>query len=249
MTRRGTRLVCGALAAIPAIAGASLAQSPVPFTKSDLYFELNATDGDAGLHGILDGDAWKTTRIKGPGGTFDVIRAIANQDSPEFGMTELFFESNEPPLDERSFAELLTLFPPGTYTFTGTTTANQPMRGSDVLTRAMPCPPVVQRPRVVDGDLSIRWRLRPGSYNPDTGVCSAANAVTPVVVQVFVEFTNTITDRSRQFAVDMPPRARTVEVPDEFLLGVNPDNTEAKAEVLVVDRSGNRTAIEVEFEL
>jgi hypothetical protein len=47
----------------------------------------------------------------------------------------------------------------------------------------------------------------------------------------------------------MPPNARRVETPDELLFGVNPETTEAKAEVLVVAPDGNRTAIEVEFEL
>jgi len=242
------KTLLAATAAFAALTASASAQS-VAFTKSDIYFELNATDGDAGLHGILDGPAWKSARIKGPGGTFDVIRAQSNQDSPEFGMTELFFESNEPPLDERSFAELIALFPAGVYMFVGQTTANEPMRAVDTLTTAMPCPAVVRPPRLVSGDLAISWRLQRGSYDPDTGVCSAGNAVTPIFIQAFFELSNPITGESRKFAVDLPATARTVEVPEELLLGIDFDDFDEKAEVIVVGTGGNRTAIEVEVEL
>ncbi len=237
-----------ATAAFAALTASASAQS-VAFTKSDIYFELNATDGDAGLHGILDGPAWKSARIRGPGGTFDVIRAQSNQDSPVFGMTELFFESNEPPLDERSFAELIALFPGGVYKFVGQTTANEPMRGEDTLLTAMPCPPVVRTPRLVNGDLLITWRLQRGSYNPDTGVCSPGNAVPTAFIQAFFELSNPDTGEARKFSVELGPDARSVEVPEELLLGIDLEVFEEKAEVLVVGVGGNRTAIEVEVEL
>lgn len=247
MTKHITPLIAAA-AAFGAM-DTALAQT-VPFSKSDIYFELNATDGDIGLHGILDGDSWRVATIKGPGGAFNVLRAVPNQASPEFGMTELFFESNEPALDERSFAELVALFPPGVYDFIGTRAEdNARMTGRDVLSTAMPCPPIVQTPRLVDDDLTIRWRPRAGSYNPDTGVCSSANPVAVAAYQVVVELTDTITGFSRKVTVDLPPSARRVEAPDELLLGVDPDNTEAKAEVLVIAPDSNRTAIEIEFDL
>lgn len=245
MLRRKTAIA--ATASISAMLGGANAQ--VEFSKHDIYFELNATDGDAGLHGILDGDAWASAKIKGPGGTFDVIRAISNQDSPEFGMTELFFESNEPPLEERSFAELITLFPPGNYKFVGVTTANEAMVAWDILSVAMPCPPVVRVKRDAEGDMLIRWRLQPGDYNPDTGVCSQTNPVTPALVQAFFSVENEDIGLSRTFSVDLDPATRRVEVPDEFFFGVDPDEVDAKAEVIVVAPDGNRTAIEIEVEL
>lgn len=236
------------LAATSVLAGPAFAQA-IPFTKHDLYYELNATDGDVGLHGILDGDSWKTATIRGPGG-FTVLRAVPSQASPEFGMTELFFESNEPPLEQRSFAELVALFPPGTYQFFGTTAeSNQPMRASDVLATAMPCPPTVQTPKPANGDLSIRWRVNQGRYDPDTGVCSASGPVKVVLIQAFFELENPDTGEARRFSVELPPTARTVEVPDELLLGIDFNDFDEKAEVIVVGADGNRTAIEVEVEL
>lgn len=226
------------------------AQSAEPFSKSDLYFELNATDRDVGLHGILDGDSWRVATIRGPGGAFNVLRAVPNQASPEFGMTELFFESNEPPIDERSFAELIALFPPGAYSFVGRRAEdNALMTGSDVLSTAMPCPAIVPTPRLVSGDLIVRWRPRPGSYDPDTGVCASANPVSVAYYQVVVELADTQTGFVRKVELQMPPNARSVEAPDELLIGVNPSTTDAKAEVLTVAPDGNRTAVEIEFEL
>lgn len=249
MTRLKLRFFCAAASAL-AMANAASAQMAIPFSKHDLYFELNATDGDVGLHGILDADSWKVATIKGPGGTFNVLLAVPNQASPEFGMTELFFESNEPPLEDRSFAELITLFPPGTYSFVGTAAeSNRPLFATDVLTTAMPCPPRVRTPQVVDGELVINWRPQKGSYDPDTGVCSTVNPVKLDRFEVVVEFTDEETEISRKFTVELPPSARTVEVPDEFLASVDPNTTEAKVEVLAIEKNSNRTAIEVEFEL
>jgi hypothetical protein len=250
MTNLKSSLFAAAALAGAAPANTAFAQSAIPFSKHDIYFELNATDGDIGLHGVLDGDSWKVATIRGPGGAFNVLRAVPNQASPEFGMTELFFESNEPTLDERSFAELIALFPPGIYDFVGKRAEdNAPMFAQDVLSTAMPCPPIVPTPRLIDGDLMIRWRPRAGSYDPDSGVCSSAGSVGVSYYQIVVELTDTVTEFERKFTVDMPPNARRVETPDELLFGVNPETTEAKAEVLVVAPDGNRTAIEVEFEL
>lgn len=245
MLRRKTAIA--AAASISAMIGGADAQ--VEFSKHDIYFELNATDGDAGLHGILDGDAWAWVKIRGPGGTFDVIRAVSNQDSPEFGMTELFFESNEPPLGERSFAELIALFPPGTYNFVGKTTANETMTGSDVLSSAMPCPPNVNVGVSRKGEVTISWTLQAGNYDPDAATCSGADPVTAAFIQAFFSIENEETGLSRSFSVDLSPTTTEVEVAEEIFEGVDLEEVDAKAEVIVVAPDGNRTAIEIEVEL
>jgi hypothetical protein len=48
--------------------GAS-AQSPrgkeeIPFDEASVFFELNDTDGDLGIHALVDGDAWKFLGIR-----------------------------------------------------------------------------------------------------------------------------------------------------------------------------------------
>ena len=57
--------------------GASICMSPlvmadddeddaVPFDEARLFFELNDTDGDLGIHGKIDGDEWKKLEIEDP---------------------------------------------------------------------------------------------------------------------------------------------------------------------------------------
>ena len=31
----------------------------IPFADADLFFELNNTDGDLGIHALIDGEGWK----------------------------------------------------------------------------------------------------------------------------------------------------------------------------------------------
>jgi hypothetical protein len=41
---------------------------PVPLADSDLFIEINGTDGDAGLQMLLDGEPWKSMTIRAPNG-------------------------------------------------------------------------------------------------------------------------------------------------------------------------------------
>ena len=40
----------------------------IPFEEGWLFFELNDTDGDLGIHAKIDGDAWKKTGNRRPQG-------------------------------------------------------------------------------------------------------------------------------------------------------------------------------------
>ena len=97
-------------------AGSATAQQQVTeLEDADVFFELNATDGDVGIQAFLDGDAWRRVGIQAPDGR-KIVDVTGNGGLKELGLTELFFESDEPELDELSFAELLLLFPEGEYT-------------------------------------------------------------------------------------------------------------------------------------
>lgn len=226
--------------------GPALAQAE--FDEAELFFELNATDGDVGLQGLVDGDAWRRVEITGPDGINRVIRA-KTQPLVTFGLTELFFESNEPMLDERSFADLLALFPDGEYRFEGKTIENETIVGSTELTADLPCPAEILLPED-DGDgLTIEWQLEPGVFDPDTDICMDVDGGVEVVgVEIVVELENEELGLLRVFEVDMPPQATEVTVPAEFLEGADAEGTEAKVEVVVTEDSGNRTATEEDLE-
>ena len=38
------------------------------FDEAHIFFELNNTDGDLGIHALIDGDAWRKLKISDPDG-------------------------------------------------------------------------------------------------------------------------------------------------------------------------------------
>ena len=84
------------------------------FTQKELFFELNDTDGDLGLHAAIDGEPWVTLEIEGPDEqTLLVVTAqgkLARQ-----GGTQLMLESAEPSFDELTPAQFFRRFPEGWY--------------------------------------------------------------------------------------------------------------------------------------
>src|SRR5262245_8405211 len=80
------------------------------FEDTRMRIEFNSTDQDVGVQVNLDADAWKKIKIISPTG--QTIFSVEGQGRlRNLGLTELFWESEEPPLDEQSFAELFARFP------------------------------------------------------------------------------------------------------------------------------------------
>ena len=134
-------LVLAAL--VPVAAPHAVASTPradpetVPFDDARLKIEYNATDGDAGLQFFIDAEAWRHVTVTNPqGGTVldvDAARVIRN-----YGLSELFSESSEPPFTEFPFAEFKKLFPEGVYTFRGQDIDGQQLKSTFTLTHAVP---------------------------------------------------------------------------------------------------------------
>ena len=38
-------------------------EEEIPFDVAEVFFELNDTDGDLGIHALIDGDAWKRLQL------------------------------------------------------------------------------------------------------------------------------------------------------------------------------------------
>jgi hypothetical protein len=70
--------------------------STIPFPDARLKIEYNATDGDAGLQVFLDAPAWRDVSITNPSGR-KVLEVEAERVIRNYGLTELFSESSEPP--------------------------------------------------------------------------------------------------------------------------------------------------------
>jgi hypothetical protein len=233
-------------------AGSATAQQQVTeLEDADVFFELNATDGDVGIQAFLDGDAWREVGIQDPDGR-KIVDVTGKGGLKELGLTELFFESDEPELAELPFAELLLLFPEGEYTFEGRTVEHSKLVGTDELTADLPCPveiisPVEDEEVPVDA-LTIRWTPVPGVFDPDTSVCTSEDEVELVGFQVVVELENEAENLLRVFSVDLPPDATELPVPEEFLVeAMEVPGTEVKVEILAIEASGNKTITERPF--
>jgi hypothetical protein len=169
--------------------------------------------------------------ISGPDGeTLLDITAVGRLEN--FGLTELFTESSEPPFDEFPLEEFKELWPEGRYTFTGTTVEGQKVRGSATLSHDIPNGPVITSPAdgatVAPTNLVVSWNAGPQPAGVDI-----------VGYEVIVERENSL----RVFSADLPASVTSLTVPSEFL----ESGVEYKLEVLVIEASGNQTLKEITF--
>ena len=74
-------------------------EEEIPFDEAHVFFELNDTDGDLGIHAKIDGDEWKYLAIEDPRER-RMLRIAVNGRLRRQGLTEIFFESAEPTFDE-----------------------------------------------------------------------------------------------------------------------------------------------------
>lgn len=254
----GTPSRMAASLAVPALLAGTLlasgaAQATSPFSRANIFFELNSTAGDVGVHVSLDGESWKVLRIEDPRGR-EIVELEPKQGAKTIGLTELFFEGSEPPLVEVSFARFLQLFPQGDYRFLGRTTGNQLLRSVDALTPELPCPVTVVSPSatvpVAPDRVVIRWEPAPGVFNPDTGICRTNQDVELASYEVIAEIKNEAAGLVRHLNVELPADATEVPVPRTFIdQGLLLPGTEFVLEVIAIEDSGNKTITEGVFQV
>jgi len=202
-------------------------EEELPFDEAQLYFELNDTDGDLGIHGKVDGDAWKRVKIEAPNERkLLVIRArskLARQ-----GMTELFFESSEPTFDELNPEDFFDRFPEGVYEWEGLTTEYEEIEGEVYLSQRIPAAPVVSSVGNNDapaagecwdpGDVAevvISWNPvteTHASLGSDTGAPLGNNSV------IYYEFVAEIDGTEFKSTALVPPDTNSWTVSEEFIL-------------------------------
>ena len=211
-----------------------------PFSDASIIFEVNETDCDAGIQVFLDAQPWKNVKIFNPDNVQIAEFQAKGGNSPmsleNFGLKELFSESNEPPCEETSLAAILARFPAGKYRFEGTTVGNQMLKSTDTLTHDIPCGPEIISPAELDpNNAVIEWNEVTHMLDPTTGECDEGSSEPDIVgYQVIVG----------TFQVPLPASATSVTVPPEFL----EPNTVYLFEVLAIEESGNQTITEGSFE-
>ncbi len=213
------------------------------FTESKIYFELNDTAHDLGIHSAIDGGPYvalaMTDTRRRPMLNINASGRLAKQ-----GLTQLFFESAEPNFTEFGVAAFLARFPEGTYRLSARTKTNRMMRTSVELSHVMPDRvrnvsvagvvytsdsevPVVSAPVLIDWDPVTTSHPTVGK----TGPMEIAK------YQYFVQVGD------YKLGVDLPPTVTQFQVPAELIaLG-----SDFKLEIIATSATDNNTAVELLF--
>jgi hypothetical protein len=229
---------------------------PVELDVTEVFFELNDTDGDLGTHALIDGDPWKRLRILDPNGRSMLNIGVQGRLGQQ-GLTELFFESAEPNFDELSPETFFERFPAGTYRVTGRTLGRRGLSGETELTHVIPSPPdftVNGEDAEPEGDAECEEEDLPEISNPVVVEWDAVTESHPelgepgveveiiryqVVAEWEDEDENVFTS-----SIDIQPEegveTYSVTIPEDFFV----DETEVKFEVLAREESFNQTAVE-----
>lgn len=218
------------------------------FSEAEIFFELNDTDGDLGIHASIDGEPWTALEIEGPGER-RLLNIVSRGRLRTQGLTQLFFESAEPAFDELAPAAFFRRFPEGRYEIEARTQDGGELEGVAVLSHVLAAPPgnvlisgapaaescdspvlpVASPPVVIDWDPVTQ-------SHPDIG---RRGAVTISRYQLFVE------REGVKLSLDLPPSITEFEVP----MALTSLGRQFKFEIIARTATGNNTAIESCFRL
>ncbi len=240
-----TLLLAMVMIALGVVASSSRAGGARPFSEANVFFELNDTDGDLGLHGSIDGEGWKKVMIENSQGR-PILFIAAYDKLRKQGLTELFFESAEPTFDELPPEEFFARFPEGTYEVEGLALDSEELESEDEVTHLMPAPPenvelsgvaaaedcdAVPLPTVAE-PVVITWDEVTESH-PELGRTGE-----PIEVE---NYQVVIEGEDLELTIDLGPDATEFEVPE----GLTEPGDELKFEIVVKEASGgNQTAVE-----
>ncbi len=248
---------CLALLSAPVVAE-DRDDDEIEWDVAEVFFELNDSDGDLGIHALIDGEPWKRLQIEDPDERRILGVGVRGRLRRQ-GVTEIFFESAEPTFDELPPEAFFRRFPEGTYEVEGITLEGDELESETEITHAMPAPPVPtvngiaaalqcddEEPGydapVIDADqYVIAWEPVTRTH-PSLGYPMNSDDITIVNYQVVVEAELDAPDGefTTVFSVILPPDVTEMTVPEQFM-----EQTETfKYEVLAREESWNQTAIE-----
>lgn len=203
----------------------------IEFSDAKIIIEFNSTDEDIGIQVFLDAEGWKRVSIQNPNGN-TIFEVDGSRNLKRQGLTELFFESEEPGLDEVPLSQFLARFPAGEYKFFGSTIEGDRLIGSAILTHNIPDGPEIVSPEKGDvldpKKVTIRWE----PVTTPAGITIAG-------YQVIVEGDRPL----RTFQIDLPADTTSVKVPSNFL----ESGQKYKFEILAKEAGGNQTISEATF--
>lgn len=237
--------------AVPFIAEAQ----PIEFSEFRLRIEINSTDGDAGLHGIFDGEGWKSMTLKDT--ELKKLYRVRSFNEVELqGVTENFFESAEPPCDDQPLEAFLDRFEAGEYRLVGRTTDGKKMRSEAELTYDLPGAPENLAPTGsgVDGSGPVTLSWSPGSTlgNCPPGASPIADPGSVPLYGYEVVVTRESPEPALEHLVQVDPSETSLTVPAAFMQ----QNGIYKFEIVAIEarmdedgdiEAGNQTITEAFF--
>ena len=227
------------------------------FSVANIFFELNNTDGDLGIHALIDGEPWKKLEIEDTRDR-EILNIRLRGRLRRQGLTELFFESAEPPFesddpDEVTLPpeELFKRFPEGKYEISGVTLDGDELESTSMVTHLIPAPA---------DNFKVNGEAVPEDCDEDHGP-SVSNPITVSWDDVTMSHPEigrtgeTITVKNYELVVEqvappvkftaiLPPEVTSVQLPPGLLVP-----GDIKVEVLVREDSDNQTATESCFEV
>ena len=245
---------------LPALSlpGATLADDEIPFDVAEIFFELNNTDGDLGIHALIDGEPWKRLQIEDKRERKMLNLSVRGRLRRQ-GLTELFFESAEPPFDELPPDVFFRRFPEGEYDIEGRSLEGEELESTAEITHAMPAPAV---PTVNGLPMAVQCDDEGPGYDAPTVAGPVVISWPPVTTthadlgsprnspnisiynyQLVVETELETADGEEfvsVFSLILPPDTTSVVIPAALL----ELNDTFKYEVLVRESSYNQTAVE-----
>lgn len=258
-------LACAGIAAVPmaVLAAEHDDEEEMSFEVAEVFFELNNTDGDLGIHALIDGDPWKRLAIEDSQDR-KMLNVYVRGQLRRQGLTEIFFESAEPTFDELAPVAFFRRFPEGTYDVEGVTLGGEERESEVEITHRMPAPPsptVNGMPMAeqcddeepgydaptVAGPIVIAWP-EVVSTHPELGFPQGSSDITihnyEVVVEAELEGPGG-EEFVTVFSAVVPPDVMSMTIPAEFIAQTDT----FKYEVLVREESWNQTAVESCFEV
>jgi hypothetical protein len=223
-------LAVGALSttALPAAA----AQPKAQFKEARLIIEYNSTARDVGVQFFLDAEGWQAIKIFDTRGRVIFHGWTGGSLLAQGGGTELFLESEEPPLDEVPLEEFFATFPEGTYRFVGRSTDGAKLAGEAELSHDIPAGPRIVAPvqgsscPQVTGPVVIDWDAVTTNIDGD-----------PIAIEAY----EVIVENDAHLDVILPAVAGTrLTLPAELLA----PGADYKFEILAIADNRNQTITE-----
>jgi hypothetical protein len=239
-------------AAVPAKSGNGDGEEhEIPFEEARLFFELNHTDGDLGIHSLIDGDEWKRLEIEDPNDV-RMLDVLVRGRLRRQGLTEIFFESAEPPFDELAPKRFFKRFPEGVYDIGGITLDGRELDSEVRLSHVLAAPPANIRVSGIPAAANCDAEPLPSVPGPVIIDWNAVRSSHPTIGRsgpVRVDRYELVVEREEPqllvFSVELPPEVTRFEIPAGFVaLGDS-----FKFEIIVRATNGNQTAVESCFEV